>query len=58
MIQHYFVLDCQVTLRGKDPKDVQTVGTGDQGGQLLKTMTAGGYRVKNPLTDLKNGEVL
>lgn len=57
MIHHYPDLGCQVTLRGKDLKDVPTVGTGDQGVQRAKMRRAGGFQAKDLLTDRRNGEV-
>ena len=46
-----------MTPRGKDLKDVLTVGIGDQGGQRAKMRRAGGFQAKDLLIDLRNGEV-
>ena len=57
MIRHYHDLGYQVTPRGKDLKDVPTVGIGGQGGQRAKMRRAGGFQAKDLLRDLRNGEV-
>lgn len=56
-IRHYRDLGCQVILRGKDLKDVRTVGIGDQGVQRAKMRRVGGFQAKDLQIDLRNGEV-